>query len=171
MNRRDTAGLLAMLASAYPQVKVTREVAEMYHRVLEDLIPEDCYAVVHDLVRTEQFFPNAAQIRRAVMRRHGRLAPSTAMAWAEVIGAASSRGLDDKPEWSHPAVDATVNAMGWRMICMSDNQGVLRAQFGKSYDSIAADHDRAILTGPAHSLQEGSAPRGLPEAQDPAEGV
>lgn len=164
MTREDTAKLLAMLVSAYPHIKVTREVAEVYHDAIGDLEASDCYGVVRELVRTEVFFPSAAQIRRAVMRRLGHLAPQAEIAYAEVVGAAASRGLGDMPEWSHSAIADAVKAMGWRAICMSENQGVLRAQFNQTYGSIARDHDHKALVGggpelaaaPFRSLPEGS---------------
>jgi hypothetical protein len=162
VTREDTAKLLAMLVSAYPHVKVTREMAEMYHDIVGDLEARDCYAVVRELVRTEEFFPSAAKVRRTTMRRLGRLAPAVEEAFAEVMAAASGRGLMDMPDWGHPVVADAVKAMGWRAICMSENQGVLRAQFNQVYANIARNHDTQVLTGGNSEL---AAPevRSLPE--------
>lgn len=147
MDKRETAQVLAMLASAYPHIKITKETAEMYHDVLHDLEMGQCVFASRSIVRCSQFFPSASEIRRTVLMELNLLSPLPIEAWGEVVGVASSQGLTKYHEWSHATIDEAVKAIGWREICVAENQGVLRAHFLKLYDSLAQKNDRKILVG------------------------
>jgi len=146
MNKKETASILAFLASAYPSIKITKETAEVYHDVLQDLGYPECVETVRQCVRVSQFFPSASEIRRGVLRDKGLLSPLPSEAWSEVIGVASREGLNKSNEWSHATVAETVKAIGWREICFAENQGVLRAHFLKMYDSFRETNDRKTLS-------------------------
>jgi len=145
MERRETAQVLAMLASAYPHIKITKETAEIYHDVLQDLEMSQCVRASRGIVRFSQFFPSASEIRRAVMKEENLLSPLPIEAWAEIVKVTKSEGLQKSHEWSHATLKETVVAIGWREICMSENQGVLRAHFLKLYESLATKNDQKIL--------------------------
>jgi len=147
MTKKETATVLAFLVSAYPSVKVTKETAEVYHDVLQDLDYGDCVAVTRQCVRVSQFFPSASEIRRAVLRDKGLLSPSPSEAWSEVISVATQEGLHRSTEWSHATVAEAVKAIGWREICFAENQGVLRAHFLKMYEGFREANDRNTLIG------------------------
>lgn len=147
MERRETAEVLAMLASAYPHIKITKETAEIYHDVLQDLEMIQCVKASRGIVRFSQFFPSASEIRRAVMKEENLLSPLPIEAWAEIVKVTKSEGLRKSHEWSHATLKQTVDAIGWREICMSENQGVLRAHFLKLYESLAIKNDQIILVG------------------------
>ena len=141
-----------MLASAYPNIKITKETAEMYHDVLQDLDIGQCVLASRGIVRFSQFFPSASEIRRAVLKQMNLLSPLPIEAWGEVIAVATGEGLRKTHEWSHQTIGEVVQAIGWREICVAENQGVLRAHFLKLYESLANQNDREILVG--SSLQE-----------------
>lgn len=147
MDKRETAEVLAMLASAYPHVKITKETAEIYHDVLEDLEIGECVQASREIVRFSQFFPSASEIRRGVLKATKQLSPLPIEAWSEVVQVVSSEGLGKSHEWSHATIQEVVQAIGWREICMSENQGVLRAHFLKLYESLASQNDQKILVG------------------------
>ena len=152
MEKRETAQVLAMLASAYPHIKITKETAEIYHDVLQDLEIGQCVQASRSIVRFSQFFPSASEIRSAVFKELNLLSPLPIEAWGEVIQVASHQGLSKVHEWSHATVAETVKSIGWREICVAENQGVLRAHFLKLYESLAITNDQEILVG--SSLRE-----------------
>lgn len=145
MEKRETAAILAILASAYPYAKVSKETAAMYHEVLRDLRFGDCERSVGAIVRTSEMFPSAATIRKEVLRQAGLMSPSAAEGWSQVMVLLRDVGRYGRPQFADPAVQKTVDAIGWREICDSENQGVLRAHFFKLYDKLAEEHDRSAL--------------------------
>jgi len=154
MERRETAQVLAMLASAYPHIKITKETAEIYHDVLQDLEISQCVRASRGIVRVSQFFPSASEIRRAVLKEANLLSPLPIEAWAEIVKVTSSQGLQNSHEWSHATLAEAIKAIGWREICFAENQGVLRAHFLKLYESLATKNDQKILMS-SHDRQLG----------------
>lgn len=165
MDKRETAGILALLSSAYPYAKVTKETAAMFHEVWKDLSFVECQRAVGTVIRTSEMFPSAAQIRKEVMRQMGVMSSSSAEAWSEVMNQVREIGRYGRPKFSSQAVTDTVLALGWREICDSENQGVLRAHFFKMYDKMAEEHDRTALLSSVGELGSGNATNSLEAGQ------
>lgn len=159
MEKKETAAILALLSSAYPYAKVSRETAAMYHEVWKDLSFTDCKAAVASLVRTSEMFPSAALVRREVLRQGGLMAPTAGEGWWQVMTMVREVGRYGRPQFANPAVQKAVEAIGWREICDSDNQGVLRAHFFKVYEKLADEHDRSALLSTVGALNSGDATR------------
>lgn len=166
MTREEIAKVLAVCSAAYPHVVITKETAIVYAESLRDLPFDPVSRAVRKLVTTSEFFPTIAKIRRAVAEADGKLPPDGATAYGEVISAAASRGALDRPEWSHPAVNEVVEALGWSRICRDDNPAALRAQFMRVYEPIRDRHDRAIVGLPDRILSPHEALRTAPPHQE-----
>lgn len=145
MNKQDTAEMLAYLAAAYPNANITRETAQIYHDVLgnihRDLVMDAC----RTLVRENPFFPSSAEILRKVGNMQGMLSPLAGVAWETVQNEIRRVGHIAAPEFMDDTVEAAVKAIGWRELCLADNQGVVRSNFFKIYAEIAQQKDRARL--------------------------
>lgn len=152
MEKKETAAILAILASAYPYAKVSRETAAMYHEVWKDLSFADCERAVSAIVRTSEMFPSAAAVRKEVLRQGGLMSPTVAEGWWQVMTLVREVGRYGRPNFADPAVQRTVEAIGWREICDSDNQGVLRAHFFRMYEKLAEEHDRSVLSSSVGAL-------------------
>lgn len=148
MNRREIAALLAVCAAAYPHVSVTKETAALYADMLADVDFEVAQRGVRRLIATSQFFPTVAAIREQVAALLDPAAPSPAAAWGEVMLKIREVGHYHQPEWSHPAIATAVSTIGWRDLCMSDNQAVNRAHFWKVYDAAAREFKQQSLLPP-----------------------
>lgn len=157
MEKRETAAILAVLSSAFPYAKVSKETAALYHEVWKDLDYESCQSAISALIRTSEMFPSASTVRREVLRQGGQMAPSSAEAWWQVTRMVSEVGRYGRPEFDNPTIKRAVEAIGWREICDSDNQGVLRAHFVKMYDKLAEEHDRSALLSTIGALTRGDA--------------
>ena len=155
MEKRETAAVLALLASAYPYAKVSKETAAVYHGVWLDLGFDDCRRAAETLIRVSDHFPSAAALRREVLRGAGRLSVSPAEAWAMVTAAVRESGRYKRPQFADRAVEQAVTTIGWREICDSENQGVLRAHFFKVFEKIAEDLDRSTMLQLAGQLSSG----------------
>lgn len=145
MNKQDTAEMLAYLAAAYPTAHITRETAQIYHDVLgnihRDLVMDAC----RNLVRENAFFPSSAEILRKVGNMQGMLSPLAGVAWETVQNEIRRVGHITQPEFMDDTVAAAVKAIGWRELCLADNQGVVRSNFLKVYAELAQQHDKARL--------------------------
>lgn len=161
MNRTDTAQILAVLSAAFPHVGVSRETAEVYHDVLGDLDADACRAAVRELLMTAERWPAPATIRRRVAEHAGVLAPEPGAAWGEVTRQAAAVGLYGDPVFSHPAVQAAVRAIGWRQLCLSENQDTLRAHFFRAYEPERVQADTRTITDSLVGVTPGPSPRAL----------
>ena len=133
MTREETAQLLAYLASAFPQVTIRRENAEVYHLHLKDMDFAKCNAAADVLISSAKWFPTIAQIREQVNLSSGLIGPPTSVAWAEVLLKAQLYGRTAKPEFTHLSLTETVNMIGWYNICMLPTETV-RFQFQQAYE-------------------------------------
>lgn len=163
MNKQDTAEMLAYLSAAYPTANITRQTAQIYHEVLgnihRDLVMEAC----RNLVRENAFFPAPSEVVRRIAQMNGMLSPSAGQAWETVQNEIRRIGHIGHPEFVDETVQAIVNAIGWRELCLADNQGVVRSNFLKMYAEISQriDRDRLeALTAVRPQLEAGEAPTG-----------
>jgi hypothetical protein len=145
VNKHETAEVLGYLAAAFPNAKVTKQTAIVFHDVLSALPASDVMVAAKELVRECEFFPSPAQILNAVGRLSGTTSPSSGMAWQEVLRQVGEKGRMGVPEFSHATTEAVVKAIGWRDICMSENVDVLRSNFLRMYDGMAKSLDREAL--------------------------
>jgi hypothetical protein len=147
MTKQDTAQILAVLSAGFPQVAVSKETARVYHEVLLDLDPGTVQQAVARILKTAEWFPPAALIRRTAMELNGSLAESSHSAWAQVLDAVRDHGYTRFPSFGSPLLSEAVRRIGWRTICHSEKPEIVKAQFGKVYDELRQEHDNAVLTG------------------------
>lgn len=142
MNKTETAKLLALFKAAYSTYRPTETESEVtvnfWHRLLGDVDWPEAERAFFRLMatRTSGFMPQIGEVRRAVMQaRHPSLLVLPEDAWGEAWSNVKAVGRNRTPEWSHPALAAAVEVIGWADICNTntDNLGTLRAQFMKVY--------------------------------------
>jgi len=132
---------LRMLAAAFPANKIESATIAVYMAALADLSAEQLHQAVLWCVTHCRFFPTVAEIREAVASSAPDRPPTSTEAWGEVMQQALHTGSWGKPHFSHPLIQQTVDAFGWREICLSEGPtGVLRGQFIKAYDVMQARH-------------------------------
>ena len=146
MNKHETASMLAYLSAAYPNVAVTKDTARVFHEVLGELDYQRVMEGCREIVRESAFFPSAAEVLKSVARTQGVLSPPATAAWNDVMTQVSRLGMQGVPEFAHATTAAVVQSLGWRNICMSMNQEVLRSNFLKMYEELAKHIDRKRLS-------------------------
>lgn len=156
MTKHETATMLGYLAAAYPNATVTKETARVFHEVLQGLEHGMVMSACREIVRESAFFPSASEVLRSVARTQGVLSPSSTMAWGEVLEQVRLNGMRTIPEFAHATTAAVVKAIGWRNICMAENQEVLRSNFLRMYEEVSKENDRKSLslvaTDPSNAL-------------------
>lgn len=105
---------------------------------LDDLDVALVRQAVTRLVRTSEWIPTVAAIRKAVgVVAHGS-APTGGEAWGDVMTAIRRYGSHRTPgidfEFRDPIVTRIVRAFGWRDLCASDNPHADRARFIETYE-------------------------------------
>ena len=143
---REVWDVLDVLISAYPNAKLIegREGApgtiDVYATMLADLPALELLAAVKYCINTRpDWFPTVANIREAAKKLHkcGETV-SGADAWGIVIRAIREVGVYRRPQFEDPAIARSVDALGWRNICMSDEQDfTIRAHFIKAYEAYS----------------------------------
>ena len=154
MNKQEILKAVAPLQLAF---KGNLDDARMrlYVEMLSDIPPQILEAAVKKLIMTNKFLPSIAEIRETAYGIKGTISgtatPDESEAWGEVVKAIQSVGYYGKPKFSHEAITAAVNNIGWQDICMTtyDGMNTLRAQFRRAYQLAAQrqkdNRDNAVL--------------------------
>lgn len=137
----DIASILAVIAVAYPNFAVTEQTTEVYLQILSDIPADELKAAALHCISESgrKFAPSVGELRGAVQELRGfsNNMPSSFEAWQEVGKQISINGGDfGKPVWSHPVVQKTVEAIGWRNLRMSEDQTADRARFIQCYEQF-----------------------------------
>jgi len=159
---RQVTEILTMLAAAYPRFTLQKETIRVYALLLEDIPIAALRAAALEIAATSKWFPTASELRQTAFDLQTGV-PTAETAAAEVWQAIQRVGHMYRPEFSHPNVEATVEAIGgWRMLCLSGNPVADRARFLGCYRNIARQHRRdermlptvrAMVQGLADRLQ------------------
>lgn len=154
MNKQDILKAVAPLQLAY-NASLDDARLRLYVEMLSDIPPSILETAVKKLIMTNKFLPSIAEIREVAYGIKGIIsgtaAPDESEAWGEVIKAIQSVGYYRKPTFSHEAITAAVNNIGWQDICMTtyDGMNTLRAQFRRAYQLAAQrqkdNRDNAVL--------------------------
>ena len=154
MNKQDILKAVAPLQLAY-NASLDDNRLRLYVEMLSDIPPSILEASVKKLIMTNKFLPSIAEIREVAYGIKGIIsgtaAPDESEAWGEVVKAIQSVGYYGKPKFSHEAITAAVNNIGWQDICMTtyDGMNTLRAQFRRAYQLAAerqkVNRDNAVL--------------------------
>lgn len=154
MDKVSTTKAIAPLQLAFKGA-LEKDRLQFYVMMLSDIPPQILEAAVKKLIMTNKFLPSIAEIRETAYGIKGTIsgtaAPDESEAWGEVMKAVRSVGYYGKPKFSHEAITAAVNNIGWQDICMTtyDGMNTLRAQFRRAYQLAAQrqkdNRDNAVL--------------------------
>lgn len=154
MNKAETIRAIAPLQLAFKD-NLDEARMKLYVMMLSDIPPQILEAAVKKLIMTKKFLPSIAEIRETAYGIKGTIsgtaAPDESEAWGEVVKAIQSVGYYGKPTFTHEAIAAAVDNIGWQDICMtpSDGTSTLRAQFRRAYQLAAErrkeNRDNAVL--------------------------
>lgn len=150
--REDVAKMVAMLQAAFPNWKLSEYTIEVYYMDLQD-IPAAELLTASQYCRTQAgraFAPSTGELRGAVMdlRRKTMSLPSGYEAWQEVLRQINVVGVYGVPEWSSPLIEKAVKSLGWRNLCMSENQTADRARFLQAFEQLTQRAETEMMLTP-----------------------
>lgn len=159
MNEDELSRIVAFVALQWPAFKPTEEQTAAWEPIIGDLSYAGTKAAVISLAAEgRDFAPNAGLLRQRTLELTTEGVPEIDRAWAEVLEQVAMTGYYRIPTFSHPAIAAAVDAMGWRNICISEDQMADRAHFLKLYAVTFARHQReALMPAEARKLLEEAA--------------
>jgi hypothetical protein len=134
--------MVAVLAAAYPNSSISEQTAEVYEVSLADLDVRAAELSVQRLVATSRFMPTVSEIRETACSFALGSKRTGGEAWGDVLLAIRRTGSYGKPRFSDALAAECVRLMGWRNLCLSENDAADRARFIELYDNLT-DRERA----------------------------
>lgn len=184
MKPSDAAKIVAMLITAYPdswrfltpdQQDYSRK---LYREFLADLEYSTADAAVRRLIGSAKRMPSVAEIRAVCMElTDGRL-DRGGEGWGAILRLIGRYGIYRRPRSAHDDEDASdvfdvadpilarvISSMGWRELCLSENQPADRARVIELYEQLALQftQDRAVA-----AIAPPIPRRSLPDEKQPA---
>jgi len=150
--------VMAVLASTYPNFKLGPGTLDAYYTVLGDLDADMLKAATLHIAATSKWFPAASEIRAAAFSlvEQSEGVPDAYEAWTQVLSEIGRVGRSGRPNWTHEAVGATVQAIGgWGYLCMSENMVADRARFVEAYGMMVNRERERVRMLPAVQAQIG----------------
>jgi hypothetical protein len=174
-DKKDIAKVVGIISAAYPNFTPNEYTVETYYQTLKDL-PTDLLmaSTLHSVAEAgRRFAPSIGEIRGAARELLGEASgvPSSYEAWEEVLHQVNVNGGQfGVPVWSHPFVASTVGVLGWRNLCLSENQVADRARFIEAYEQICNRAENRQMMLPQvkefverRALEAGNTPKQIAE--------
>jgi hypothetical protein len=151
MTVAEVAKMLTLMASAWPTFEPSDDKVRLWHELFCDIPYKVAMTAVKKLMLSSKFPPTIAELRKEVLAvtipAEDRITP--AEAWGMVVHAIRDYGsyrevdaLASLPE----VVARVVRYIGWRELCLCDEPDIIRAQFMRMFDQVAAkERDRKLL--------------------------
>lgn len=147
MSAAATMGVMRQLFAAYPNTAAGTETVAMYVRLLADIPPAALQTVIDQAIATCKFLPSISELRDQYIALQRPLTLTWADGWSEVQRQIRATGMYGTPQFADPVTTQVVRSMGWRTLCLSENQVADRAQFRDMYTILAQreETDRRLL--------------------------
>jgi hypothetical protein len=158
------------LFAAYPHAQATVETIAVYDRLLADIPATDLQVVVEQAIAECKFVPTVAEIREKWLALASAANPhSSGEGWAELQKQILRTGHSGVPHFSDAITAQVVKQMGWRELCLSENQVADRAHFLRLYEEVVKQKAEVKRLLPqARQLVSQQGERGLPGNPTPA---
>ncbi len=156
-NEQTVLRVIRLLSVAFPSRDVTEELVMLYSATLKDIPDDVLEAATLDVISRNIFFPSIGEIRAAAVNIATGIEryQTAAEAWGEVSRAIVRYGRDRQPQFENPVTEKTVNALGWRNLCLSTNQISDRARFIEAYNTyLQRARDDATMLPQVRALAE-----------------
>lgn len=172
MNKQETAKILAVIDALFKTgssqpADVALQV-DLWTELLGDLEYRVVDLAIRSMAHTNTWAPSIAEIRAFVVELERGPVRAGGDAWRDFLDAVSRYGSYRIPVFSDPVVAKVVHALGWKELCLSENQVADRARFIELYDRLACD-ERRVQQSPL--LAAAREQRALTEAQKTVEQV
>lgn len=139
MNEEQVARIVGALAVSYAK-DLTTQTLDVYGMALLDLPMTDEVGFVKRVIRTHEWWPSPAVLRKLILDDLGVLAPDEDQAWVMAKRATQSATVATLPEPVHQAVEAVGR---WNIL--HGQETTVAAQFREAYRRSKSRADRETL--------------------------
>ncbi len=150
MTRDELGKIIMALSATYDNFPVTEKAQfDIWYEMLRDLDYRVTMIAVKELIATSVFPPKIAEIRRGATQILHPTQTSTE-AWEEVTRAVRRHGSYGEAEalaQMSPIARRVVKSMGYRELCLSENQMADRAHFLKLFEVLRDKEVRRLQIG------------------------
>lgn len=142
MDKKEFGMFAAALRTYYPkeQILPNSQAMELWFRELQDIPIELAETALRKWVSTNKWSPSIAEIREMSANiQHGDI-PDWGDGWKQVLSAIKKYGLYNKADAMNmldPLTRKTVERIGFRELCLSENPAADRANFRMVYETLA----------------------------------
>ena len=145
MTHKETAVFMGILKEAYPRFYADKNESELrmsikfWEEFLSDVTLDVAIPALKRYIATNKWVPTVADIREAIAEISYPPLPDASEAWFEVTQAIGRYGYNNHEEAYKSMSELTliaVKRMGWRKLCMSENDIADRSNFNKIYESL-----------------------------------
>lgn len=164
----DKLAMIQFLFAAWPNTSATPATVAVWLEMLADIPDNELLIVVHQAIAEGGAFPpSIGQLRDRWRQAKSPVSPDAAAAGLQSLRKAiNGVGAWGYPKFRDPIVGKVVEAMGWDMICASENWSTDRAHFLRLYESFARqDGNEQRLTTEYKALRDESRQKQL-ESKD-----
>ena len=152
MTKREFALFASALRALYPnndKLLPNDAARNLWYEMLSDIPFSVADAGLRKWAATEKWPPTIAEIRGFCVSAAAGDLPDWGSAWHETLDAIARYGYQGEQaamDALSPMTRETVKRLGWRQLCISENQEADRANFRMVYESLAErkTKDRAI---------------------------
>ncbi len=137
MKAIDAAKLVATLAAAYRDSKISPETSQVYESLLADLDLDVAKEAVLRLIATSKWLPTIAEIRSTAADIERGPVRRGVEAYGDVLAEIRRTGVYGVPSFRDPLVAECVRIMVWRGLCLGENEAADRARFIELYDGLS----------------------------------
>ena len=143
--------VITALSVAYPQQNLRADkdalkaTVQLYRQTLRDIDGTLLYAATLQHISSNKWFPTISELRDAAyaLIRNGE--PSAEEAWNEVVQEIKRAYIYKPYQFSDERIKCTVESIGWHNICLSENIGIERAHFFRTYTQLS-NRTKDIIT-------------------------
>lgn len=166
MNKKETTRILAILTAVWSNEQVDDAKVTAYQLALEDVSYESAQQAVKTLLRSAKFFPKPSEILELIVDV-ALPQKSSGECWEIVQKQIRSHGYNswDSVDFGDDAILTAVKAVGWRRLCLDEDQKFIRRDFDDAL-KVAQERQRKDLQAGVIPLDAVAAPNltALPRA-------
>lgn len=161
------ARTLVLFRATWPNHKFTKETAQVYKMVLQDVPGQIIQAAATQCLAECDFFPVPAEVRRRAVALMTPAYPSEYEAWGEIERErrrvlAEGFQFSTRAEWSHAFIDEALQNLGGFVVMFSEDSTANRMRFVEAYrEVVRKDKAGRLLPPKVRELRDGMA-RALP---------
>jgi hypothetical protein len=148
---------IALLSSCYKEIGLDKVQLKVIKLLLSDLNDEEFVGAVNRFCKNnENIYPgsNISAMLRKEYEKFSIKELSAEEAWGIVTKAVHGSGFYNQPKFEeHPQIAQAVEALGWRVICTSDeNDPAIRAHFFRTYSAYVSRKNNDKLNADVRNL-------------------